>query len=304
VNPVEFAQKIQLHPRATVLLGVVETRTKNKGALPGLSPHYAMTGCPLVHYAGSNATAEPNAAEIEFLFQETAFPLPSALSSYSPRQGNLVQLTFGRNGEAPTQAAYRVLREASGVLNQVGSREVFLVSLPILTPGQYGVMTGRQYFLGLFNTDGTPIYLHPDAVDQGVFKAPFPIHQSQKGPTTVQDATTAPGQVHWYQSLTSALSGVTKLKGKALHETVLKARAQQLVDQGVAPSLEAGVAIAKQDLPAEAPATAAPAAAPTKATPSTRQLGAAMRGRSNLQKIADGAPPAPAEKTSQPTRQR
>lgn len=275
MNLVEIAAKLVLHPRAIVMLGTCDIRMKNSGSLPGLTPHYAMQGCPVVQYNGANAVEDPAPANIEFAFQETSFPLPSALQGYNAKQGNVVQLLFGRNGQAPTQPAYRLLREASAKVNAVAAskRQVFLVSLPILTPGQMGITTGRHYLLGLFEVDGTPIYLHPDAVAQGVFKAEYPADQRERS-TAAQPA--APVVASWYEPMAAALSSVG-LRGKELHETILKGRAQQLVDQGVAPSLEAGLALARQDAPAQS--EAAPNGTPAKAA---RPAAAASAGKKLL----------------------
>ncbi len=275
MNLTEFAAQIQLHPRAIPMLGTLTPRMKNGETLPGTTPHYAMPNCPVVHRNGNVAVEEPNAAEIEALFQETAFPMPSALLAYSPKQGNLLQLMFGRNGQGPTQAAYRVLFEAAAKLNVVlqSKRQVFAVTLPILTPGQYGVVTGRHYLLGLFETDGTPIWIHPDAVAQNVFKAEFPADQHERS-TAAEQAPAAQAAIAWYETMKTALA-VTGLQGQTLHETILKARANQLVEQGAAPTVEAGLALAALDAPkpSEAPAasTTTPKAAGPKKGPSQAQ---------------------------------
>ena len=286
MNTAELAQKLHLHPRAVVMSGTITLRMKNQGALPGLTPHYARPGCPVVSYAGANAVEEPSAAEIEFSFQESGFPLPSAMGAYSPKQGNLVQLMYGRNGAAPTQGAYRVLREASTVLSQVAEakREVYLATLPILTPGQMGVTSGRHYLLGAFNGDGVALYLNPDAIEHQVLKAEFPAHQKERSTGGVSREPEA--SASWYEALASAMATATGLKGDKLYEVVLRARAQQLVDQGRAPDLKAGLAQAAQEAPKGAAQgkTAPTAAAPARES-STRQIGARMRGRT-LQDLA------------------
>jgi hypothetical protein len=183
---------------------------------------------------------------------------------------------FGRNGQAPTQAAYRVLFEAAAKLNVVlqAKRQIFAVTLPIMTPGQYGVVTGRHYLLGLFETDGTPIWIHPDAVAQNLFKAEFPADQHER--STAAEQAPAPQAVTtaWYETMKTALA-VTGLQGQALHETILKARANQLVEQGAAPTVEAGLALAALDAPkpSETPAaaTTTPKPAGTKKAPSQAQ---------------------------------
>lgn len=259
MNVTEFAAKIQLHPRAIVMLGTIEIRNKMGGSLPGTTPHYAMAGCPIVQRNGNVIVEDHNAAEIEFHFQETGFPLPSASLSYSPKQGNIVQLMFGRAGMAPTQNAYRILFEASAKINQMVStkRQVFLVSLPILTPGKMGVTTGRHYLLGIFETNGTPIWIHPDAL-QNVLKAEFPADQMERS-TAATAAPAVPESTHaaWYEDTKQKLAS-SGLKGHALHTTILRNRALFLQDKGIAPSYEAGLAlVADTPMPPDVAADAA-----------------------------------------------
>ena len=294
---IDFARQLKLHPRCTLLFGRILRRAKNKGTLDGLTPHYAEGGCPTVVYSGANALEQPSAAEIEMMFEETSFPVPSALRSFSPRQGNLIQLLYGALGQAPTQAAYRVLREASAVLGSIVDRQaqVYAATLIVLTPGQYGVMTGRHWLLGVFDLNGTALWLNPDAVDAKALDAPYPASQKERS------ASAAGGHVAvapWYDTMRAALAA-TGLKDPQLHETILRARAQQLLDNGTAPTLEAGLALATADAPKEPSAAATPAAGsappgagapakpagPTAAEKATtaqktaRGLGDAMRGR-------------------------
>lgn len=277
MNIRELTTKIELHPRALMLQGTLEGRMKNSGSLPGLTPHYAMPGCPLVIYDGANAVEDPNAAELEFNFMETAFPLPAALQGYSAKQGNMVQVMFGRNGQAPTQAAYRVLREASAkIAPLLGSkRQVFAASLPILTPGQYGVTVGRHYLLGLFDSDGSPIWIHPDALAAGTLKTDFPADQQERSTAASapkEAPAPAPANNPWYETMRVALAS-TGLKGKALHTAILNARAHQLVEQGAAPNSKAALALATADLPS-------PSDSPNpKPVSSTKVAGKGIMGR-------------------------
>lgn len=286
MTPSELAAKIELDRRAIVMAGTLAPRLKNQGSLSGLTPHYAMPGCPTVRYTEQGAAVEePNSAEIEVSFQELGFPLPSALAGYAAKQGNLIQVMFGRNGQPPSQAEYRVLREAGTLLARAleAKREVVVASLPILSPGQMGATVGRHYLIGLFDTHGKALWLHPAAVERGVLKAPWPEHQKERSMAEAPLPTTPAAP--WYEPLAARLreAGV---KGKALHDTVLRARGQQLVELGVAPSLEAGIAIARLEAPEPGakkapPQPAAPAHAPThpEATPGTgKRLMAAVVG--------------------------
>jgi hypothetical protein len=290
VNIREFSARLKLHPRAVILQGRIKFRVKNAGGLPGLTPHYAMPECPIVQYVGANVVEEPNAAEIEFQLLENEFPLSSALLPFSQKAGNLVQLIYGQRGKGPTQGAYRVLREAAAAFGRIGERgEVFLVAFPILTPDKFGINSGRFYFLGMWAVDGTPIYLNPDAVDGKVFLAPYPTEQKERMATNAPAVAAA---AVWYNAVSSALRA-TGLKGQKLHQAVLKARARQLVEEGTAPSLEAGLAMAETEAPKtpqEAQSGASTAQGPTGAATtaqtdsqdvkaSRQRAGARARGR-------------------------
>ena len=284
MNARDLASTLNLHPRAVLMFGAFVTRMKNKGTLPGLTPHYAMAECPMVQFNGANAIEEANAAEIEANFMETGFPLPSALRPYSSRQGNLIQLAFGAAGQAPTQAAYRALREASGIFNTLANtkRQVWIATLPILTPGSMGVISGRHYVVGIWNEDGAPLWVHPDALAAGLFKGEFPAEQKERNLGEVP-ATAAPTLESWYEPMRAALEAAG-LKGDALHQTILRARATKLMEQGVAPTLEAGIALAQADLTSMGlePATkgkAAKPAAPAAAPSSTKATGRKLLGR-------------------------
>lgn len=283
MTPSELAAKIDLDRRAIVMAGTLTPRMKNQGALPGLTPHYAMPGCPPVRYTEQGAAAEePNSAEIELSFQEMGFPLPSALAGYAAKQGNLIQVMFGRNGQSPTQAEYRVLREAGTLIGRAleAKREVIAATLPILSPGQMGATVGRHYLIGLFDSHGKALWLHPAAVERGLFKAPWPEHQKERSVVEVPVPAVAVTAT-WYEPLATKLRAAN-IKGKALHETVLRARGQQLVELGVAPTLEAGTAIARLEAPEpgaarKAPPAPAPAQAPAQhpeaATPASTGTG-------------------------------
>lgn len=272
MTPNELAARIELDRRAIVMGGTLTPRLKNNGGLPGLTPHYAMAGCPVVRYTEQGAAVEePNSAEIEVSFVEMGFPLPSALSGYAPKQGNLIQIMFGRNGQSPTQAEYRVLREAGTLIGRAldAKREVVVASLPILSPGQMGATVGRHYLIGLFDAHGKALWLHPAAVERGVLKAPWPEHQKER--SVLEAPIPAAAAAPWYEPLAKKLREAG-IKGKALHETVLKARGQQLVEMGVAPSLEAGTAIARLEAPepgAKKAQAHAPAQHPEATTPGT-----------------------------------
>ncbi len=285
----DLANRIKLNPRAVILAGRIEFREKRSGGgdskIPALVPHYAEQGCPVVQYAGTSAVSVPSAAEIEFTLVESSnFPVPALLRTF-PKQKNLVMLIYGADGQSPTPAAYRVLREAATLINNLGQgREAMAVLLPITTPAAYGVNNGRYCLLGLFTSAGEAIWLNPDAVDSKMFQGvPYPPAQLERA------ASNAPAQAAasvWYDAMAAALAG-TGLKGAELRHSILHARAKQLLDQGVVSSLEAGLAIATEEAPtvnteAKTPTPAVPTTADNKAAKSERQkIGAKARGRAH-----------------------
>jgi len=251
MNATDLARRLKLHPRALVLTGKISERKKNSETLSGFTPHYAMKGCPIVQYQGANALEQPNTAEIEFVFNEADFPLPSILP---PKSVNLAQLVFGREGQAPSQGAYRVLREAGSLLKTLADskRDVYLVAMPVFKPGQYGVASGNLYPLAVLGAEGTPLWVHPEAQER-VLTCDYPAQQKERSlaETRSEERTEREAMEEWYRPLARALQ--VHLKGDALHDAVISARAQQLVDRGSAPSLKAARTLIEREIQASMP---------------------------------------------------
>lgn len=282
MNIQEFAAKIRLHPCASVRVGRVMDREKSTGEakvkFSGLQPHYATAGCPMVEWAGDRPLPFDNGAQVEFHFEEdqaASFP-GMERGSWIPysalRKGTLVQLTYGRQGVAPTLGAYRVLREAGFLLNKIkaSGKKVFLVSYSWLSPGTMGSVVGRNHLLGIFSLEGEPLFISPEAMDNGVFQAEWPEDQKER---TVAGNPAAHAAIQadaaWYEELKGViLTFNPKAKGDELHQSIIKARAAQLVQRNLAPDLESAIITAAMEAQASATAAAtpAPAAAP-KATP-------------------------------------
>jgi hypothetical protein len=277
MDAVELAKQLKLHPRAVIMRGRIEPRSKNQGTLSGFMPHYATVGCPLVQWSGANALPEPSAAEIEFGFVEQGFPMPSALAA-SPRQSNLVQLVFGGMGQSPSLGGYRVLREAGDALKRISDekRELLLVALPLFIPAKFGAAGGKLYFVGAFGTDGVPLYLHPEAVGK-ILTTDFPANQKERSvaPELAQPIPSPAAEASWYKELAVGMGAATGLKGHKLHEAVLRARAGQLVDRKVAKDQKEGLGMARTD----ADKFLTPAAPPSKAGRALIAAGARSKAR-------------------------
>jgi hypothetical protein len=273
MNAYDLAAKIKLTPRAVVLSGRIDYRQKQ--GMPALTPHYAEKGCPIVQYQGANAIERPNAAEIEFGMIEAANPVPAIARTF-PKQKNLCMLIYGHDSQAPTQAAYRVLQEASSIFGKVGQQDVHVAALPVTTPAMGGINNGRFVILGLFDAAGRPLWLNPDANDAQAFQGvPYPDGQAERS------ASNAPASAQaavWYNAIASVLAG-TGLKGDALRSATLNARARQLVDEGTAPTVEAALAMATADAPGATVHTATTTAAAPAPTASRKKVGAQLRGR-------------------------
>jgi hypothetical protein len=245
VTRAELAQQLRLDSRAILMHGRLEGRPKVDHS--GFMPHYATNGCPLVEYqADGRARPEPQGAEIEFLITEDDFPLPRAKAAYSQRQGNLVQLMFGREGEAASAGELRVLREAGLQLQavQLSRAPVYLAALPILTPDRFGIMSCRLYLLGVWNDAGAPLWLNPLALDsQVLLDTNYPDSQRERSceadaAAPAREAATAP-PAEWYGSLRIAATKAIEHAGDKptegrIHKEVIERRLGFYEGQGIA----------------------------------------------------------------------
>ena len=290
MTPVEFAAKIHLHPCASVRVGRLTDREKATGEaktkFSGLIPHYATGGCPLVEWNGDQPIQVGNGAQIEMHFEEdlaASFP-GFDKGSYIPynglRKGTLLQLSYGKQGIAPTTGGYRVLREAGMLLNKLkaSGKKVYLISYAWLSPGSMGAVVGRFHLLGLFSLDGEPLFIAPEAIDNGIFKAEWPADQKERslaGSLGAQAAAQA--EAGWYEDLKGVVLSINpSAKGDNLHKSILNARASQLVQRGLAPDL----ATAMITVTADAPSALPTAPAKPSANPAPKPAPASSRGTS------------------------
>lgn len=276
MTPTELAAKIQLHPCASIRVGRLTDREKttgeNKAKFSGLIPHYSVGGCPLVEWNGDQPIQVGNGAQIEMHFEEDltasfpGFEKGSWVPYNGMRKGTLLQLTYGRQGISPTTGGYRVLREAGMLLNKVkaSGKKVFLVSYAWLSPGSMGAVVGRFHLLGLFSLEGEPLFIAPEALDNGIFKAEWPTDQKERslaGSLGAQAAAQA--ETDWYEDLKGVVLSINpSAKGAELHKSILNARASQLVQRGLAPDLATAMVTVTAEVPSPLPT--APATPPKK----------------------------------------
>ncbi len=286
MTPTEFATKIQLHPCASVRVGRLTDREKatgeNKIKFSGLTPHYAISGCPLVEWNGDQPIQVGNGAQIEMHFEEDltasfpGFDKGSWVPYNGLRKGTLLQLSYGRQGISPTAGAYRVLREAGMMLNKLkaSGKKVFMVSYAWLSPGSMGAVVGRFHLLGLFSLDGEALFIAPEAIDNGIFKAEWPADQKERslaGSPGAQAAAQA--EAGWYEDLKGVVLSINpSAKGADLHKSIINARASQLVQRGLAPDLATAMITVTAEAPSVLPT------APVK--PAPKATAASSRGTS------------------------
>lgn len=287
LSPVELATKIKLHPFANLRVGQFSSREKSAegGAkFPALIPHYAAQGCPRVNWNGDQAVREAQGAQIEvhFALSTSCYPGgPGCIPYSSVKKGELVQLTYGRQGVPPTSGAYRTLREAGATVERImaSRQEVYMVSYAAQSPGQYGAVSGRFHLLGIFSLTGETLWLNPEAVRDGLIEAEYPVSQRERSvaedphaPT--QAAAPAPVTDDWFNRLSKTLAPYVDTK--SLRDAVLKARANELVEKGAAPSPEAALAMATADATKAGKAPSAPEAAQKKAPSSAKAAGKSL----------------------------
>ena len=284
MNPTDLASKLKLHPRAVLFTGNLRERTKNStaGAISGFTPHYAAKGCQPVPYspAGEPEPVQNEGAAIECDLAEQTPIMPSSFASYG-KPLNMVHLIFGSNANQPNNTEYKLLREAGEILRGALGRPVHVAAVPVLSSGQYGVATGRLYLVGVFEIDGRPLFVHPNAVGS-VLSSEFPaaqkIRSTQAAAPVAAQAPAAPVGPNWYDTMADTLATALRLKGAKLHEAVIATRAKHIAsEEGItakAAALKAqeqynALKAASASTPAQT-ATPAAKAAQEPATPARR----------------------------------
>ncbi len=183
-----LATQIKLLPRACVLHGTVGLRQKNKGALKGTTPFYLVKDNPTVDYrANGEISPFAAAAGIEVVIHE----LPNKLSVFAGARkiSNFGQVAFGANGLEPRREQYLVLREVGQILERLTDRSpVFVVSVPIMSPGEYGTTHGVHSIAAVFAADGAPLWVHPSAIEIGLLASPYPATQEHRSLTGTESA--------------------------------------------------------------------------------------------------------------------
>lgn len=284
---------IDLTPRAVVLSGFIKPRTKRSeaGEISAFTPHYAIKGCPVGMFGPdgelTSIIGESLCIECDFA-EESTVGLGMALSSYSGRSQNMVHLAFGRSGSGPNGAEAKALKEAGELLRSMTGEPGFLVALPILTSGQYGVALGRYYALGLFRSSGEPVWVHPGAQQAGLLSCPLPKHQRQRslepGPVF---QTPEPDQ---FAEIHNRLAVATGKSGLQLHNQVIAAYTSQLIISGKASTQAEATNMARdayerfkqaQERPRSSPApVSSPSQTPAKPATATEAGNTAPPGRS------------------------
>lgn len=224
MNHMTLAQKIQLHPRVSLLKGHLFERKKAGGTVSAVLPHYATTGIPMVCFdtkSGSPIDIQAHGAEIECNFRETEPKIQPIITRHFSNH-ILVQLMYGKKGESPSKASCRILREASACFAKLidTKQELYLAGLFVLKVSG-GSSDGILVPLGLFDIDGNTLWINPEALELELLNAPFSKYQIEQ---STKD------EVHWYEQIHDNLRHL--FNGDDLHKHILESRAGALIESG------------------------------------------------------------------------
>lgn len=226
---------------------------RKKTGRSGAVPHYLVQGVDAVSF---DSNGEPRdivgaAMAVEVGFNEVKPPvgLPRGKDTLL-----IVQLVAGGKGYPATPSEAKMLDELGRVLDGLISKRqrVVVIAAPYSTAEQYGMASGRFAPIGIFDEDERPIWLHPTAIADGVLKCPWPGNQVCRGLSKEgapeQGGAPASGPIPgWYTESVSVLSA-KGLTGDRLMLAACQGQGAMLHAAGVAPSLEAGVELAKAEL--------------------------------------------------------
>jgi hypothetical protein len=190
-----LVSQIRLHPRASLLKGEFFERKKAGGTFSALMPHYATSGIPPVQFeaeTGEPINIQGHGAEIELNFREND-PCIQTLTARHFSNHILVQLMYGKRGESASKSACRVLREASTCFTKLidTKKELYLAGLFVLKVSG-GSSDGLLIPLGVFNLDGTTIWVNPEAIELKLLSTTFPNTQIEQN---------SKDEAHWYDRI-------------------------------------------------------------------------------------------------------
>lgn len=271
--------------RYTKLTGSFQASLKDKR--PSHIPYYMEKGVTPVAYDRDDNIINPlpvaMATEAKFAESE-----PTILPLLGKTPNNIVTLVAGGPGIPAGQADGQIIAEFSRLVSTLvaNRRKVILIVQTSLTTEMFGIAGGRYIPMGIFDENESPLWLHPKAVEAGLFPGyAYPGVQKYRTSMTKdeQDAKFLPSWFMANRATAKANTGITD--EAALNSAACRLQGGTLHTLGVAPSLEAGTEIAKREL-FEAASRAgieipfvspgAPAAN-AKTTPSTSTAGPAAK---------------------------
>lgn len=234
-----LVRQIKLHPRASLLRGEFFERKKAGGTFSAVIPHYATSGIPAVQFeagTGNPINIQSHGAEIELNFREND-PSIQALTTRHFSNHVLVQLMYGKKGESASHAACRALNEASACFAKLmdTKQELYLAGLFVLKVSG-GSSDGLLVPLGVFNLDGSTLWVNPEAIELKLLAVPFPNSQVEQS---------SKDEAHWYDRVRDNLKHL--FQDEELHDRILESRAGALLESGMVKTKKAGLTLAYKE---------------------------------------------------------
>jgi len=236
---VALVHQIKLHPRVSLLRGEFFERKKAGGTFSALIPHYATNGIPAVQFdknTGEPINIQDHGAEIEINFRECD-PKIQTLNARHFSNHILVQLMYGKRGESATKSACRILREASTCFaNLINTKKVLYLAGLFVLKVSGGSSDGLLIPIGVFNLDGTTIWVNPEGIELDLLTVQFPNMQVEQN---------SKDETNWYDRIHNNLKHI--FCGKELHGRILESRANTLLEVGKVKTRKAGLVMASKD---------------------------------------------------------
>lgn len=252
-------EKLKLSPNAMLAEGVFRLRTKkmigsHSPAMPvGYPAHLPHVLTEPLRMLDSMTPEAIEAAtvgvQIESSFRFTT-DFPEAYeSAKEQRPWGRIALTAGPRGIGASDSEREMMIELSKVLESIMEREdargrsttpgkpVLLAAYTAMSSGSYGSIEGRLVPVGIFNLDGTPLWLNPLAVARKIVTAPWPSTQRVQKITPRTEGTRivspAKGAYTWYpDAVTQVRTATPEAKGIDLVRAALDIRVDFLTGGG------------------------------------------------------------------------
>lgn len=254
-----FRAKIALSGQAHLGEGFFKARTKRMNTHDGVHDVVAPAHSPyalLAKVTKIEGMSEERIAglvsgiqiETSIQFADSDFP-DAYLSARSTKAWGRVMLTVGQRGLGPSPSEIACIQELSAILQGISASDdargrmvaagkpIILASYVAMSSGGMGSVEGRLVPVGIFDAEGTPIWLHPTAVSRGVLKAPWPKDQKVRDLKVKEGVPSPIAAAHlpqqWYPAAIASVRAINPdLKGEALVLAALNHRVEALKTEG------------------------------------------------------------------------